>query len=107
MSKFLWILGGATLAVAAYVVMNQQLGITAPADGVDEAGNNLGAWGAKQRGYGVGGQLKGKLEQFGANVTGDAELGNKGVLDEAAGAIKNGAGKVAQAVGSTIHDINR
>ncbi len=107
MSKFLWLLGGATLAVAVYVVMNQQLGLTAPADGVDEAGNDVGAWGTKQRASGAGGQLKGKLEQFGANLTGDPDLGDKGVIDEATGAVKDAAGKVAQAVGSTIHDLNR
>ncbi len=107
MSKFLWILGGATLAVAAYVVMNQQLGLAAPADGLDEAGNNLGAWGTKQRAFGTGGQLKGKVEQFGANLTGDSDLGDKGVFDEATGAVKDAAGKVAQAVGSTIHDLNK
>ena len=107
MTKFLWILGGATLAVAAYVVMNQQLGLTVPANGVDEAGNNLGAWGTKQRGYGIGGQLKGKFEQGAANLTGDPNLADEGVLDEAAGAVKNAAGKVAQSVAGTIHDLNK
>ncbi len=107
MSKFLWILGGATLAVAAYVVMNQQLGLTAPADGVDDAGNEVGAWGTKQRAFGTGGQLKGKLEQFGSKLTGDSELGGEGVLDEATGAVKDAAGKAAQAIGSTIHELNK
>ena len=107
MSKFLWILGGATLAAAVYVVMNQQLGITAPADGVDEAGNNVGAWGTKQRAYGVGGQAKGKVEQFASKLTGDSDMANQGVWDEAAGAVKDAAGKAAQAVGSTIHELNK
>ena len=107
MSKFLWILGGATLAAAVYVVMSQQLGVTAPADGVDEAGNSVGAWGTKQRAYGLGGQAKGKVEQFASNLTGDPDLADKGVLDEAAGAVKDAAGKAAQAVGSTIHELNK
>ncbi len=107
MNKFLWVLGGATLAVAAYVVMNQQLGLTAPADGVDDAGNKAGAWGTKQRGVGLGGQLKGKFEQGAGKLTGDSDLKNQGAFDEAKGAVKDAAGQVAQAVGGAIHDLNK
>ena len=107
MSKFLWLLGGATLAAAVFVVMNQQLGVTAPADGVDEAGNDVGAWGTKQRAFGLGGQAKGKVEQFASNVTGSSDLANQGVWDEATGAVKDAAGKAAQAIGSTIHELNK
>ena len=107
MSKFLWILGGATLAVAVYVVMSQQLGVAAPVDGVDEAGNNVGAWGTKQRAFGLGGQAKGKVEQFASNVTGDSDMANQGVWDEAKCAFKYAVCKAAQAVGSTIHELNK
>ena len=107
MNKFLWILGGATLAAAAYVVFNQTLGQPAPADGVDDAASRLGAWGTKQRVAGAGGQVFGRVEQGAANLTGNPDLGDQGVLDEAAGAIRSGAGKVAQAVGSTVRDLNQ
>lgn len=107
MNKFLVILGGATLAVAAYVIMNQQLGITAPADGVDDAGNQAGTWGTKQRGFGIGGQLKGKVEQGAGKLTGNSDLQTQGAFDQAKGAVKDAAGQVAQAVGGTIHDLNK
>ena len=107
MSKFLWILGASTLAFAVYVVMNEPSGQGAPADGIDEAANNLGAWGAKQRVYGAGGQLKGKVEQGAANLTGNPDTADQGAFDEAAGVVKNAAGQAAQAVGSTIHNLNK
>ena len=106
MSKFLWILGATTLGVAAYIVMNQPLSQPAPADGIDRAADDMSAWGAKQNVFGTGGQLKGKVEQFAGNVTGDPDLGDKGVLDEATGAVKDAAGKAARAVGSTVRDLN-
>ena len=107
MNKFLLVLGGATLAVAIYVILNQDLGIAAPVDGVDEAGNQAGAWGTKQRGFGLGGQLKGKVEQGAGKLTGDSDLQTQGALDQATGAVKDAAGQVAQAVGSAIHDLNK
>ena len=107
MNKFLWLIGGTTLAIAAYVVMNQQLGITTPANGVDDAGNQAGIWGTKQRGFGLSGQLKGKIEQGAGQLTGNSDLQNQGAFDEAKGAVKNAAGQVAQAVGGAIHDLNK
>ena len=106
MSKFLWILGATTLAVAAYVVMNEQFQQAAPVDGVDEAAGNVAAWGTKQRLFGGGEQLKGKVEQGLGNFTGNPDTADKGVFDEATGALKNTAGKAAQAIGSTLTDLN-
>lgn len=107
MTKFLWIIGGATLAAAVYVVMNQSVGPLAPADGVEDTAARLGAWGTKQRVTGAGGQVLGRVEQGAANLAGNPDLADQGVFDEAAGAMKNAAGKAAQAVGSTIHEINK
>ena len=106
MSKFLWILGATTLGVAVYVVMSQQFEQAAPIDGVDTAAGNIAAWGAKQRLFGAGGQLKGKVEQGVAGFTGDQDTADKGVFDETTGAVKDAAGKAAQALGSTIHNLN-
>ncbi len=105
MSKFFWILGGVTLGVAAYVVMTQPLGQTA--DGLNEAASNLGGWGNKQRAFGIGGQVKGRVEQGVANLTGDPDTASKGALDEATGVVKNAAGKAAQAVSSTVQDLSK
>ena len=102
--KYIWILGGAILAVGAWLVVNQQQ--LAPVNGVDTAAGNIGASGAKQRAFGTGGQLKGKVEQGAGSLTGDADLNNQGAFDEAKGAVKDAAGKAAQAIGSTLHDVN-
>ena len=107
LKNFLWFLGGATLIAAVYTVMNQQAGITASADGVDEAGTKAGLWGTAQRGFGFGGQLKGKLEQGVGSLTGDETLTNQGVFDEVAGSVKGAAGKLAQVVGKTIQDLKK
>jgi uncharacterized protein YjbJ (UPF0337 family) len=45
-------------------------------------------------------------EGFG-RATGDDDLAGEGLVDQAVGAVKDGAGKAAQAVGETIHDLNR
>lgn len=107
MSKLAWIVGGTALGVAAYVITKQPAGQPVPADGVDEAAANIGAWGAKQRTYGTGGQLKGKVEQGAANLTGNEDLANQGVFDEAKGAVKDAAGQAAHAVEQTIHELNK
>lgn len=107
MSKFFWILGAATLAVAAYVVMNQQLGPVASADGVEDAASALGGWGTKQRVTGTGGQLKGKVEQGAGDLLGNSGLSNQGAFDQAAGAVKDAAGKAAGAVSDTVRKLNQ
>lgn len=105
MSKFLWILGGTTLGLAAYVITKQPQ--PANADGLSEAGSNLGAWGTQQRASGLGGQLKGKVEQGAGNLTGDADTADKGAFDEATGEVKDAAGKAAQAIGGAVQDLSK
>lgn len=111
MSKLLWTVAGTTLGLAAYALLKQpslQPALQpAPVDSVDKAANKVGTWGTKQRAFGVGGQLKGKVEQGAGNLTGNADLADKGTFDEAAGAVKDAAGKVAQALETTVHDLNK
>lgn len=106
MNKFLLIVGATTLALAAYVVMNDQFQHAAPVGGLAGAAHNLSTWGAKQRLFGGGGQLKGKVEKGLGDLAGDPAVQGKGLLDEATGALKNAAGKAAQAIGSTLTDLN-
>ena len=40
-------------------------------------------------------------------ATGNDQLAGEGAADQLAGAVKDTAGKVAQAAGQTIHDLNR
>ncbi len=105
MNKLLWLLGGTTLAVAVFAIINAP--DPAPADGLNRAAGELGGWGLKQRATGTGGQLLGKVKEAAGNLTGDSETRDKGVFDQAAGAVKDAAGQAAQALGSTIHDLNK
>lgn len=107
MGKFLWIVGAATLVVAVYVVMNQQLGPIATSDNVEDTAAGIGGWGTKQRVTGTGSQLKGKVEQGAGDLLGNQNLSNQGTFDQAAGAVKDAAGKAAGAVSDAVRKLNQ
>lgn len=105
MSKILWLLGGTALALAVYTVLNAPEPV--PADGVDRAAAKVGGWGIKQRVTGAGGSIMGKVEELAGNLTGNQDTANQGAFDQAAGAVKNATGQAAEAIGKTIHDLNK
>ena len=105
MSKLLWLLGGTTLALAVIAILNAPDAL--PADGVERVAANIGAWGLKQRASGVGGSLAGKVKEFAGNVTGNQDASDEGLFDQATGKARNAAGQAAEALSSTIHDLNK
>ena len=105
MSKILWLIGGTTLALAVYAILNADQPV--PADGVERTAGKVAGWGTKQLVTGAGGQLVGKVKEFAGNVTGDQDTADEGVVDQATGAVKNAAGQAAQSLGETIHDLNK
>ncbi len=107
MKKLLWLIGGTTLALAVFAILHEPDPAVAPANGVDRAAAKVGAWGVKQRATGAGGQLLGKVEEIAGNVTGSPDTADQGALDQATGAVRNAAGQAAQALGQTIHDLNK
>ncbi len=98
MGKLLWILGAASLGVAAYVIFSSQ-GSTAGGDLSTQAGS----WGTKQRVKGTGGVLGGKLEKGLGDLTGDPAVQGQGVLDQAVGQVKDAAGQAAHAVSDAVN----
>ena len=101
MGKIAWILGVAFVGAAAYVLLSGSS--YAPAgDGVDEFGAQVGNWGTRKRAGGAGGVLGGKLKQGVGKLAGRPDVESEGAVDEAAGRVKNAAGKAAQAVSDTI-----
>ena len=54
---------------------------------------------------GKAGALKGKIKQAVADVTGDPELYDEGVADEAAGKTQDAFGRVRRKVGNAIKDV--
>ena len=108
MKAFPWIIAGIGVGIAAYVVLNQPGPQYATGnDDVEEAAGRTTLWGSKQRIYGTGGNVAGKLKEGIGRITGDDQLADEGVTDQAVGAVKDTAGRVAQAAGQTIHDLNR
>ncbi len=108
MKTFFWLLGAGTLGLAAYIIFsNNQLDTARTRDGVDQAGDQVGQWGTKQRMTGTGSQLGGKLKQGIGKVTGDRTLEGSGAVDEVTGAVKDAAGRAAHAVQDTIHNLNK
>jgi uncharacterized protein YjbJ (UPF0337 family) len=50
-------------------------------------------------------KLKGKVKQAVGNATGDQDLHDEGVADEAAGTVEAGFGKARRKVGDAIHEV--
>jgi uncharacterized protein YjbJ (UPF0337 family) len=108
MKALTWVIAGVGAGVAAYIVLNQPGPRYATGDeDVEYAADRTALWGSKQRLSGTGGSLAGKFKEGIGRVTGDDQLAGEGVADQMAGAVKDTAGRAAQAVGQTIHDLNR
>jgi uncharacterized protein YjbJ (UPF0337 family) len=108
MKGLTWLLAGVGVAIAAYIVLNQPGPQYATGDDdVEYAADRTALWGSKQRVSGTGGRLAGRLKEGLGRATGSDQLAGEGVADQLAGAVKDTAGKVAQAAGQTIHDLNR
>jgi uncharacterized protein YjbJ (UPF0337 family) len=105
MNKILWLVGGTTLALAVFAILNAP--DPEPADGVDRAAGKVAGWGTKQRATGAGGNLLGKVEEFAGKITGNRDVSDQGVFDQASGSVRNAVGQVAEAAGQTIHDLNK
>jgi len=103
-----WFIAGVGVGIAAYVVLNQPgPQYTTGNDDVEYAAGRTTFWGSKQRLSGTGRGLVGKLKEGVGRVTGDDQLADQGIADQVAGAVKDTAGQAAQAVGQTIHELNR
>ena len=108
MKTLAWVIAGVGAGIAAYIVLNQPGPRYATGDDdVEYAAGRAALWGSKQRISGIGGGLAGKLKEGIGRATGNEQLAGDGVTDQIAGAVKETAGKAAQAAGQTIHDLNR
>jgi uncharacterized protein YjbJ (UPF0337 family) len=76
-------------------------------DGAEGAADHARAWGTKKRFSGGTDSVVGKVKEAVGRATGDNDLAGEGVLDQAAGTVKDAAGQLGHAVGQTIHDLNR
>jgi uncharacterized protein YjbJ (UPF0337 family) len=109
MKTLSWILAGVGAgAILAYVVLNQpRLQAENGWDSVENAARRTTRWGSKSRLSGMGSKVTGKLKEGFGRATGDTNLADEGVGDQAIGAVKDAVGTVAQVAGETLHDMNR
>jgi uncharacterized protein YjbJ (UPF0337 family) len=108
MKALTWVIAGVGVGVIAYIVLNQPGPEYATGDDdVEYAADRAALWGSKQRIYGAGSGVAGKVKESIGRVTGDDQLAGEGMVDQMAGAVKDTAGRAAQAVGQTVHDLNR
>ncbi len=101
-----WIIAGVAFGAAAYYIANLPEGQYADRD-VERAAADTSLWGGKQRVKGTGGNLVGKAKEGFGRATGNDDLAAEGVGDQIVGGVKDAAGKVAGAVGDTLHDLNK
>lgn len=101
-----WIIAGVAFGAAAYYIATAPEPRYADRD-VEDAANQSSLWGGKQRVKGTGGNLVGKAKEGFGRATGNDDLAAEGVGDQIVGGVKDAAGKVAGAVGDTLHDLNR
>jgi uncharacterized protein YjbJ (UPF0337 family) len=108
MKALTWLVASVGVAIAAYIILNQPgPQYAAGDDDVEYAADRTTLWGSKQRLSGTGRGLAGRVKEGVGRATENDQLAAEGVADQVAGGVKDTAGKVAQAVGRTLHDLNR
>ena len=109
MKAFPWILAGVGIGVAATIVLfnGTEPQYATGSDGVEGAARTSFGWGAKKRTEGKVGSVAGAIKQGVGQLTGNEQMADEGAADRVAGNVKDAAGQVGQAVGQTIHDLNR
>ena len=103
-----WLAAGIGIGFVAYLVANAPEPEYATGSGnVADAARNTFGWGMKQRAKGFGRNIAGRVKENVADLTGDPDLADSGLADQVEGNVREGVGKVAQAAGQTLHDLNR
>jgi uncharacterized protein YjbJ (UPF0337 family) len=108
MKALTWIVAGTGVGIAAYIILNQPGPVNPTGDAdVEQAAGRTSLWGSKQRLAGNAGRVTGRIKEGVGRALGDEELAGEGATQQVVGAVKDTAGKVAQAAGETLHDLNR
>lgn len=103
-----WIVAGASVAVVAYLTLNAPSpSYVGTGDDLDVAASKAAAWGTKRRVSGTGDSLIGKVKEGVGNLTGNPDLHDEGMVDQAVGAVKDTLGQAAHVVSDALHDLGR
>jgi uncharacterized protein YjbJ (UPF0337 family) len=103
-----WIIAGAGVGLTVtYLVLNEPNPQSDTGwDSVENAADRTWRWGSRSRFSGASKQVAGKVKEGMGRILGDDDLTDEGIGDQAVGAVKDAAGKVAHAASETIHDLN-
>jgi uncharacterized protein YjbJ (UPF0337 family) len=110
MRTFTWILAGIGigLGVTLLVLLNEpKAEYETGYDGVEGAARKTFGWGTKTKAKGAAESVVGAVKEGVGKVTGIDRLAGEGAAERVAGDVKDAAGTAGQAVGQTIHDLNR
>jgi uncharacterized protein YjbJ (UPF0337 family) len=108
MKTLAWFAAGIGIGLVIYLIANAPEPEYATGyDSVEDAARSAADWGTKQRVTGAGADVLGRVKEGFGNLAGNPDLAGEGTGDRLAGEIKEGVGKVAEAAGQTLHDLNR
>jgi uncharacterized protein YjbJ (UPF0337 family) len=103
-----WVLAGLGLGFVAYhFLYDARPEYSDGSDDIGTATRKIFRWGAKQRTAGTGRRMAGQLKEGLGRVTGDDDLAEEGLADQAAGTLRDATGALAHAAGQTIQDLTR
>ena len=101
-------IAGAGIGAATILMMNRsQPEYEIGSDGMEHAARKSFGWGTKKRVQGVVGSVAGAVKGGVGRLTGNDRMSSEGDADRIAGKVTHAAGVAGQAVGQTIHDLNR
>jgi uncharacterized protein YjbJ (UPF0337 family) len=108
MKGFPWILAGVVVGAAVTVlVMMDEPEYATGYDSVEGAARKAFGWGTKNRAKGTARSVMGAVKEGVGRITGDDQMAGEGTVQRAAGDIQDAAGTLGNAVGQTIHDLNK
>ena len=104
-----WILVGIGAGVAITVLLFNvnETEYSTSSDGLERAARKTFGWGAGTQAEGKVGSFAGAVKQGVGRLTGNDQMAGEGAADRVVGNLKDAAGKVGQAAGQTIHDLNK
>jgi len=108
MKSLPWVVAGVGVGFATYFLLNRPAAQSATgSDTIEAAANRTADWGSGRRITGTGRNLFGKAKEAFGLAIGNQRLTDEGTADRFVGAVNDTAGETAQALGKTIHDLNR
>jgi uncharacterized protein YjbJ (UPF0337 family) len=101
-----WLIAGVGLGAAIFYIVSTEPKYATGSDTVEEAARKTFGWGTKQRVAGKGRGVVGAVKEGIGKLSGDPDLQDEGSVDRVVGDAKEAAGKLGEAAGKTLHDLN-